>query len=584
MSGKPSHRSIKNQIWYFGMFALLSILIASFAAAAIFLQVKRSAVQEQVVDYLLRSLNQQADAVLMGYLLPEQKTGLDLTLKQIQEQEQLSHVLLFEKDPPANYSQCAPLKDPQVCLSQDGDEVAVVKAIRERDVVYGYLLKSKLSENKKFEELVTRAFLLITFVIVAVLLGMLVLLSRFLSRDISASLQQLRDEIARILSEKESPSRRMNSRYQEFADLEASILRLVERHKKVQRQIHLSEIASQVAHDIRSPLTALEMVSKEVQTLSGPHRELFGQAVTRIKDIANNLVSTYRETRENEIDLSKSSSEEAKDCLVSHMIESLLAEKRSQYRGRQVEFSFEPLREAMSAFIHVQEIEFCRVLSNLLNNAVESLENSGLIKVLLTATDDWVEIKVVDSGAGMNPETLKKIGERGFSHNKPNGTGLGIYHAKKIIAEANGEIEFKSSLGKGTEVRLIMPRIPTPMSIVTNLKISSRGPIVILDDDPAIHSAWDERLRGLPLEIHHARNAEEFSAIVGHQKTPFLCLVDYELGTNAETGLQLIENLSIGSQSVLVTGRFAEPLVLGECQRLGVPLLPKSLIPYIDIQ
>ena len=60
--------------------------------------------------------------------------------------------------------------------------------------------------------------------------------------------------------------------------------------------------------------------------------------------------------------------------------------------------------------------------------------------------------------------------------------------------------------------------------------------------------------------------------------------MDYEIAGASETGLDLIEQLGIQSQSILVTSRYEEPSIRDRCQRLGVSLIPKSMSGFVPIE
>ena len=107
---------------------------------------------------------------------------------------------------------------------------------------------------------------------------------------------------------------------------------------------------------------------------------------------------------------------------------------------------------------HVNSSILLRVLSNLINNSVESIIETGVITVGTRTYESVNIISVIDNGSGMSEEMLKVLGNKGFSSGKEKGNGLGFYHAKKSIEEAGGSLEVRSRVGVGTMVEIKLPR------------------------------------------------------------------------------------------------------------------------------
>ena len=198
-------------------------------------------------------------------------------------------------------------------------------------------------------------------------------------------------------------------------------------------------IASQVAHDIRSPLAALDSVMKDVSQLPEDKRTLIRDAANRIRDIANNLIEKTQELQASEAGAGASatgpaSAEPSSVQLLSSLVDSLITEKRAQFRSK-IGVEIDALRDAASygLFAEIQPAEFKRVLSNLINNGVEALGSKGSVTVRLAAEDGRILIQVQDNGKGIPPEVLARLGGKGETHGKAGGSGLGLYHAKTCV-------------------------------------------------------------------------------------------------------------------------------------------------------
>ncbi|MEI7456064.1 MAG: GAF domain-containing protein [Nitrosomonadales bacterium] len=99
-----------------------------------------------------------------------------------------------------------------------------------------------------------------------------------------------------------------------------------------------------------------------------------------------------------------------------------------------------------------------QVFMNLLVNAGQAIQNSGVITIRTGVEQDSVWIEIADTGKGMTPEQMKHIFEP-FYTTKPvgEGTGLGLSLSYGIIQKHNGRIEVKSEIGRGTVMRIWLP-------------------------------------------------------------------------------------------------------------------------------
>ena len=106
-----------------------------------------------------------------------------------------------------------------------------------------------------------------------------------------------------------------------------------------------------------------------------------------------------------------------------------------------------------------QRIE--QVIINIIQNACQSLENKQkgiFVSTMYEENMDCIVIKIKDEGEGITKENLKKINEPFYTTKRDSGgIGLGLSISENIIKEHNGNIEFKSELGMGTEVIIKLP-------------------------------------------------------------------------------------------------------------------------------
>lgn len=365
---------------------------------------------------------------------------------------------------------------------------------------------------------------------------------------------------------------------------------------KGERDLAMLKIAQQVAHDIKSPLAALEMLSGTIDHVSEDKRIILRNSINRMRDIANSLLQKHDPViTDGSITLKGSNSqiediEPLKTELFLPLIDSLLTEKRLQYRDKlNLQLDFSQTIDSYGLFSRVQINEFKRVLSNLVDNAAESLPDyHGSVNVSVSTSEDKNVISVIDNGRGITEDILSKLGERGASFHKPSGSGLGLHHAYNAIRKWKGDLRIASKPGEGTRVSLVLPQEMAATWFVPSLNLLKGSTLVILDDDQSIHHIWQERLEPLESKVFaiHLSSPKEFKRYFG-QHFEILAdatfLIDYEFIDSAETGLDLIEELGIQTQAILVTSRYEESHIRLRCEKTDIKLIPKSMSGFVPI-
>jgi len=108
---------------------------------------------------------------------------------------------------------------------------------------------------------------------------------------------------------------------------------------------------------------------------------------------------------------------------------------------------------------HIQAFpgEVNQVFTNLIDNAIDAMEaNGGTLTITTERIDDFVEIRISDTGSGISPEIMDKMFDPFFS-TKKQGTGLGLSMVKGAIAAHGGLIHAESNPGQGTKVITCLP-------------------------------------------------------------------------------------------------------------------------------
>jgi two-component system, NtrC family, sensor histidine kinase HydH len=109
------------------------------------------------------------------------------------------------------------------------------------------------------------------------------------------------------------------------------------------------------------------------------------------------------------------------------------------------------------ATVEADPRRLAEALVNLVANAIEATPPGGDVLVEVRPLEDAAEIAVRDTGRGMAPEALRRLGTPFFT-TREGGTGLGVVLAHTVIARHGGSLRYESEPGKGTTVRATLPR------------------------------------------------------------------------------------------------------------------------------
>lgn len=208
-------------------------------------------------------------------------------------------------------------------------------------------------------------------------------------------------------------------------------------------QLQFSSVAKQVAHDIRSPLSALRIGVDKLRQVAPDASELIAQAAARIEATADGLVNR-----------AKTNAEPLQATSLKSLAEGLVAEKRLEFHLRK-DIALEVLGEDLTGWVQPRALQ--TILSNLINNSMEAMQSGGRIVIEIVQIDSGIQLRVSDNGSGIAPDVLEKLGSTAISSGKEatsSGLGIGVLSAKQKIESWGGRLTVRSELGKGTQVTL----------------------------------------------------------------------------------------------------------------------------------
>ncbi len=272
-----------------------------------------------------------------------------------------------------------------------------------------------------------------------------------------------RDEIAEL-------AEAMNDMTRRFQDIRDDLDRQVqERTKQVVRSEQLASVgflAAGVAHEINNPLASIAMCA---ESLEGRVRELLAAAaageaspsgqhevITRYLQMIQSEAFRCKEITDKLLDFSRLGQTKRQATELGELVQGVIdvLGHLGKYQRKRLEFT--PGKPVV-ALANGQEIK--QVTLNLLTNALDSVDEEGVVRVELAARDGMAELSVKDNGCGMEPAVLERVFEPFFTRRRAGqGTGLGLSIAYRIVADHGGAIEAESAgPGCGAVFRVRLP-------------------------------------------------------------------------------------------------------------------------------
>jgi signal transduction histidine kinase len=225
-----------------------------------------------------------------------------------------------------------------------------------------------------------------------------------------------------------------------------------------ERLAALGHLAAGVAHEVRNPLNAIGMGIQRLQGEFSPveGEEEFRHLCTVIRgEIArlNGIVQEF-------LQLARVPALRREPVAVATLLHEVAALMEAEAKAHAVILTLWVPAELPTLVVDPQQLK--QALLNLLLNAIQATPPGGAVQVTAVAETEAVRIAVVDSGSGIAPDMLERIFDP-YVTTKPQGTGLGLPIALRILQAHGGTLEVSSVLGRGTTVEVWLPiALPRP--------------------------------------------------------------------------------------------------------------------------
>ncbi|MBI2620335.1 MAG: HAMP domain-containing protein [Ignavibacteriales bacterium] len=236
-----------------------------------------------------------------------------------------------------------------------------------------------------------------------------------------------------------------------FNEMAAELERSRDELRKIERELAWKEMAKQVAHEIKNPLTPMRL---SVQHL----RQAFKDRTSDLEAIMARVTGTLMEQIDSLARIATEFSSFARmperkfERVDLHQLLKEALQLFNEVEGIELQVNFSDTPALMVA----DRDEVRRVFINIIRNAVQAMERGGRVSVETRVAENRCRIRIQDTGVGIPPHLQKKVFQPNFS-TKSDGMGLGLALAKKAVVDLDGEIKLRSEEGRGTTIEIELP-------------------------------------------------------------------------------------------------------------------------------
>lgn len=321
------------------------------------------------------------------------------------------------------------------------------------------ILELKIAQNneeqkKELKEFMARLLLVYVLMFIAA-----IALAYFLSSYITRSIQTISEKIKETRLNKRNEKITLNAASSEINSLVAAYNNMIDQLEdsavklaQSEREQAWREMAKQVAHEIKNPLTPMRLTVQSFLRKFDPTDERIREKIAEYSETLIQQIDVMSSIASAFSDFAKMPTQRKENLDVIDVVKHAIDIFNEDY------IHYLPEEKSLNAFL--DKTQLIRIITNLVKNATQAMksgEQSPKIEVRVKSDGNNVMITVSDNGKGIEEENKKLIFEPKFT-TKTSGMGLGLPMIKNIIEAYNGTITFSSTLGVGTVFTVILPK------------------------------------------------------------------------------------------------------------------------------
>jgi two-component system nitrogen regulation sensor histidine kinase NtrY len=226
---------------------------------------------------------------------------------------------------------------------------------------------------------------------------------------------------------------------------------------KTQKIAAWKEVAQGIAHEIKNPLTPIQLNTQRLKKKYHENKEDFARVFDESINIITQEVEGMKELLNEFLRFSRMPTPNPRPTALHKIIDDILISYSEHDKHLKIKKSFDP----NLGVVHIDPEQIRRVFINLFENATDAIDDGGTIQIStrVLQKEKLVRIEFSDDGSGISPADRDKLFLPHFT-TKKRGTGLGLAIVNRIIIDHNGSIQAKDNHPKGTVFVIDLPYSP----------------------------------------------------------------------------------------------------------------------------
>ncbi len=321
------------------------------------------------------------------------------------------------------------------------------------------ILELRIAQNNKALKKELKDFLEHLFLVYLVMFFLSIFLAYFLSIYITRTIKTIAKKIKETRLNKQNEKIKIKGGSSEINELIKSYNNMIDQLEdsakklaKSEREQAWREMAKQVAHEIKNPLTPMRLSVQNFERKFDPNDpdikdklKSYSQMLIQQIDVMSSIASAFS-------DFAKMPKPDFEELNLVDVVRNALNVFTEDY----IHFS----NEVDKIIIEFDKTQLIRIITNLVKNAKQSMrdeEEHKRIEVKVSLKNEFAHISVSDNGIGISQEHKQRIFEPKFT-TKNSGMGLGLSIVKNIIESYGGHINFESTEGVGSVFYILIPK------------------------------------------------------------------------------------------------------------------------------
>ncbi len=300
-----------------------------------------------------------------------------------------------------------------------------------------------------------------------VLITISILIAVFISTQITQPLRMLQSKFSKITFGKSNEKIQYDARdeigvlVREYNHMIDELAISAEKLARSEREFAWREMAKQIAHEIKNPLTPMKLSVQHLQRTPEKDPEKQKENIQRISRTLIEQIDHLSKIATEFSNFAKMPRANNEEVNLEENIRQI-SELFMNSEQIRIDTSFDI---SGPVFVFADPEQLTRVFINLLKNAIQSIpeDREGQIGIRLESAGQTARVKVMDNGRGIPDELSDKLFQPNFT-TKSSGMGMGLAIVKSIVENAGGSIRYETELGKGTVFIVELPLVPEKKS------------------------------------------------------------------------------------------------------------------------